>query len=84
MVTSYGDSCEFMCDEILTKIALSRSTRINNNYTADDVIMDNKVEFKSGYMPIIPIVRLLAYAMNNEFNRTYTDILDNDESIKYK
>ena len=77
----YGNVINEGCDEILTKIALSRSTRINNNYTADDVIMDNKVEFKSGYKPIVPIVRLLAYAMNNEFNRTYTDILDNDEGL---
>ncbi len=47
--------------------------------------MDNKVKIKGGYKFIVPIVRLLAYAMNNEFNRTYTIILFNmDKSYYYK
>ena len=45
------------------------------DYTADEVILSNEVSHSSGYRVGIPIARLLAFAMNNEFYREYSDLM---------
>ena len=72
----YGLAINEGCDELLSKIALSQLS--NLNYNADDVIMSNKVNFQSGYKIVTPLVRLLAFSMNNEFNIDYEELLKKD------
>lgn len=77
----YGRTINECCDEILTKMALSMVQGANINYTADDVIMSNKVSHTSGYKAAIPIARLLAFAMNNEFDMEYSDLIKQGKGI---
>lgn len=72
----YGYAINEGCDELLSKIALSQLR--TSNYNADDVIMSNKVDFKSGYKIVTPLVRLLAFSMNNEFNVDYEELVKKD------
>ena len=72
----YGHLMNESCDESLTKMALSMVVQNDEvDYTADEVILSNKVSHSSGYKVRIPIARLLAFAMNNEFYREYSDLM---------
>lgn len=76
----YGRTINESCDEIITKIALSMVKGGNIDYRADDVIMSNNLKFR-GYISTIPITRLLAFAMNNEFNLEYYDLIDQEKGL---
>lgn len=72
----YGHLMNESCDELLTKMALSMVVQNDDlDYTADEVILSNKVSHSSGYKVGIPIARLLAFAMNNEFYREYSNLM---------
>lgn len=72
----YGYLMNESCDELLTKMALSMVVQNDDvDYTADEVILSNEVSHSSGYKVGIPIARLLAFAMNNEFYREYSDLM---------
>lgn len=72
----YGHLMNESCDELLTKMALSMVVQNDDvDYTADEVILSNKVSYSSEYRVGIPIARLLAFAMNNEFYREYSDLM---------
>ena len=72
----YGHLMNESCDESLTKMALSMVVQNDEvDYTADEVILSNKVSHSSGYKVRIPIARLLAFAMTNEFYREYSDLM---------
>lgn len=75
----YGYLINESCDELLTKMALSQKDDVD--YTADEVILSNEVSHSSGYKEGIPIARLLAFAMNNEFYREYSDLMKNGIGI---
>lgn len=72
----YGHLMNESCDELLTKMALSMVVQNDDvDYTADEVILSNEVSYSSGYKVGIPIARLLAFAMNNEFYREYSNLM---------
>ena len=77
----YGKIINEATDEILSKIALSNIKGDVINYNADDVIMSNDILFTSKYKIVIPIARLLAFAMNNEFYREYYELIDQEEGL---
>lgn len=72
----YGYLMNESCDELLTKMALSMVVQNDDvDYTADEVILSNEVSHSSGYKVGIPIARQLAFAMNNEFYREYSNLM---------
>ena len=78
---NYGHMLNESCDEILTKMALSMVRGDDVNYTADDVIMSNGVSYTSSYKVTVPIARLLAFAMNNEFEIEYSELMEQGKGI---